>query len=220
MTDKTPEQIHEEYVAAKLAYNDKWLGGFANQPEAGGVAYCTVYSSKGVAVNLTSRGVTPVDAAESLIDAITILSPRYKLSPEKSLPQAAAPVQNPSAKSIMQETAGSGGSVVATGEPVYEDVEFDGASVFNADIVKVLPQPDNKVTIEFWGAGRKYAELFANKWKLDAAQGLMNRVTSEPMSKAAEYRLPCRVYYKLGKEYTNKKGEKSHYKDVVAVRPM
>lgn len=43
---------------------------------------------------------------------------------------------------------------------------------YKADIVKVLPQPDDRVTIEFWGTGRKYADLKVVKWKLESANGL------------------------------------------------
>jgi len=86
---------------------------------------------------------------------------------------------------------------------------------YKADIVKVLPQPDNRVTIEFWSVGRKYPDLKVVKWKLESANGLMKHVTSEPMDKAAEYKLECVVFYTHGKEYE----EGKFYKDVAHVRP-
>jgi len=126
--------------------------------------------------------------------------------------QAAPPIKNPTVAEI-------------TGEPVYEDIgpePPDGKSwiTFDADLVKVLPQPDNKTTLEFYQAGRQFAGVKVNKWKVENANGLMKHVTSEPMDKAAEYKLHCRVFYTEGKEGTTADGKKFHYKDVSHVRPL
>jgi len=73
---------------------------------------------------------------------------------------------------------------------------------FDADIVEVLPQPDNKVTLAFYGKDDKYPRVKVNKWKVEAANGLMKHVTSEDMGKAAKYSLRCRVYWTDGAAYT------------------
>lgn len=138
----------------------------------------------------------------------------WKFDGEKpQLPQASAPIQNPTVAQI-------------TGEPIYEDADIgeppDGKKwiTFDANIVKVLPQPDNKVTLEFYADGKKYPGVKVNKWKVESVAGLMKRVTSEPMDKAAEYRLNCRVYYTEGAEGKTADGKTFHWKDVAHVRPF
>ena len=96
-------------------------------------------------------------------------------------------------------------------------------NIYPASFVKILPQPDNKVTIEFYGKDRKqphndYPELKVNKWDVAQAAGLMKHVTSADVSKAAEFSLNCSVYWLEGKEYTTKDGGKGHYKNVSHVR--
>jgi hypothetical protein len=98
-------------------------------------------------------------------------------------------------------------------------------NTYGASFVKILPQPDNKVTIEFYGKDRKtphndYPELKVNKWDVSQAQGLMKHVTSADVSKPAEFALSCTVYWLDGKEYTSTNGDKRRYKNVAHVRPL
>lgn len=91
--------------------------------------------------------------------------------------------------------------------------------------VKILPQPDDKVTIEFYGNDKKqphndYPGVKVNKWKSEQAAGLMKYVTSADISKAAEFSLPCKVYWTEGKEYTKPDGSTGRYKNVAHVRPI
>lgn len=134
-----------------------------------------------------------------------------------NLPAAAAPQPDPAAK-IAQEAGNKQMAQELQTQAEAVPAPPDGKlwQFYEADIVKVLPQPDDRVTIEFWGTGRKFPDLKVVKWKLDSANGLMKHVTSEPMSKAAEYKLRCRVYYTNGKEFEAGK----FYKDVAHVRPL
>jgi hypothetical protein len=91
--------------------------------------------------------------------------------------------------------------------------------ITEAAVVEVLPQPDEKVTIKFYGDGDKYPRVAVNKWRIEAATGLMKYVTSEPMSKAGKYTLSCRVYWTEGNAFTKEDGSTGHYKDVEHVRP-
>ena len=91
---------------------------------------------------------------------------------------------------------------------------------FDAATVEVLPQPDGRVTVSFYGDGRKYPDCKINKWKVEQANGLMKHVTSEPMDKPAKYTLACRVYYTDGAQYTKPDGTTGNYKDVEHVRPL
>jgi hypothetical protein len=90
-----------------------------------------------------------------------------------------------------------------------------GALTKSIDIIKVLPQPGDKVNIEFWQTGRKYAELYAKGWSLDRVRSLLSTVTKHDPSRPAELPIKCNVAYTLGKEY--KPGK--HYEDVQAIYP-
>lgn len=133
---------------------------------------------------------------------------------------AAAPQPDPAAKIALEEgnkqmAAEMQEQAVAV-PPSRKGAPYQTVDV---DIVEVLPQPDNKTTLKFYGANDKYPRVSVNKWKIEAANGLMKHVTSEDMSKAAKYHLKCRVYYTDGSAYQTTEGETRHYKDVEHVRP-
>jgi len=82
------------------------------------------------------------------------------------------------------------------------------------NVIKVLPQPGDKVNVEFWATGRKYAELYAKGWALDRAKKLLAPVTQHNPASPAELSITCDVVYSLGKEY--KPGK--HYEDVQYIK--
>lgn len=102
----------------------------------------------------------------------------------------------------------------AAPEPVGQPAP-QGALSKAINIIKVLPQPGDKVNVEFWQTGRKYAELYAKGWSLDRVRNLLSTVTKHDPAKPAELPLNCTVTYTLGKEY--KPGK--HYEDVQAIYP-
>jgi hypothetical protein len=143
----------------------------------------------------------------------------WKFDGEKEV--AAPPAPPADVKIVMQE----GNKELAKDlQKNYDDVGAPPAGkewiTFGASIVKILPQPDNKVTIEFYADGKKYPGVKVNKWKVESANGLMKHVTSEPMDKAAEYKLDCIVYYTEGAEFKLDNGKTGRYKDVSHVRPL
>jgi hypothetical protein len=195
-----------------------------NIPEAGGVAFATLYSQTGAAYNVTTRHNTAWQALEELVRTVRVAGLVLNMTTSKAdhLPAASAPAIPTPQRIALEE----GNKTMAT-ELHAADVALPpsrkGANVpyqaIQATTVKVLPQPDGKTTIEFYGDGRKYPDVKVNKWKVEAAAGLMKHVTAEPMDKAGEYKLPCVVYYTEGNEYTKPDNTQAHYKDVEHVRP-
>jgi hypothetical protein len=212
------EQEQKEYQEKVAGYDAKYAAVNAGLPEAGGIAYCTVYSRMGVAVNITGRGVNPVRAAEALIEAIALLSPVYHLTPDKHVPQAAAPTPPADVKIVAQENKPLAANLQADFDKVPDPPAGKVWQVLTVALVKVIPQPEGRVNIEFYEAGHKWADAKVQNWKMDSAVGLMKHVTSEPMDKPGEYKLDCALYYVDGKEKPNKPG--TFYRDVMHVRPI
>ena len=79
--------------------------------------------------------------------------------------------------------------------------------------INILPQPDDKVTIEFMKDGLKYPVAKINKWPNDRVQGFLAKVTTQDVTKPAEVKVSCRVYWKQGKQFAPGK----HYKDILKV---
>jgi len=133
---------------------------------------------------------------------------KFKSAPQAAPPPKAAPVEGSTASHVTTPPV-----LDATVPPPPEGKEWKYVDVQQ---IKILPQPDDKVKIEFWNPGRKYAEEILN-CKTERAAGILKHVTSAPVTVAANLSVPVRVYYVLGKEKANKPGEYWH--DVYHVRP-
>jgi hypothetical protein len=177
--------------------------------EAGGIAFATCYIH-GTPVNVTARANNAYDAISSLWRALDLAHEALPLEFEKPLPPQAPPP-------------------VASTEPVYAPVDGDLVEVppppagkeyiiFEADKLIILPQPDEKVTLEFYAGADKYPKVKVNKWPWEGATGLLRHVTSADVSKPATLSLKCKVYYTLGKQFTLDNGKTGNYKDVHHVR--
>ena len=193
-------------------------------PEAGGIAFTTIYSKTGVPINVTARAFSTKDAIKELMDSIVWAMGEYEMSVEKPLPPAAnAPLPTKDVAIALQagnkELAKQLQDSAAAVPPSRKGADV-AYSTIDVDIVEVLPQPDGKTTVKFYGASDKYPRAQVNKWKVEAANGLMKHVTSEDMGKAAKYSIRCRVYYTQGAAFTNQNGEIKHYLDVEHVRPI
>ena len=138
--------------------------------------------------------------------------------------QAPAPVPDIAAKIALEEgNKQMASELQAQANEVPPAPDGKQWNTYSAAFVKILPQPEERVTIEFYGKDHKqphndYPELKVNKWTLAQAAGLMKYVTSADVSKPAEFALNCTVYWLEGKEYTSTNGEKRHYKNVSHVR--
>ncbi len=90
------------------------------------------------------------------------------------------------------------------------------------DVIKVLPQPDDKANVEFWKDNLKFpvgAKL--NKAKYETIKGYFSHLELENMidpAKAGEYRIAGIQYWTQGNEYEYN-GEKKHYKNIVLLKP-
>lgn len=72
--DEEPEVKYPEYQPV-IDMKDS-----APFPEAGGIVFCKLYTLKGMEMNITSRGVTPKQALDQLMDSILYAMDRYKMT--------------------------------------------------------------------------------------------------------------------------------------------
>lgn len=214
-TDRSPE------VAPALSLD----------PEQASSNFYWILEREGQAFNLqtTVRGIVGPEelqahfrSAVHALDMVVKAGGKAKQVGQQASPPAAQPPKLPLDQKIALEEGNK--QMAAELKQAAEEVPPPPAGktwlTLDAKIVKVLPQPDNKVTIEFYSDGHKYPDVKVVKWKLEAAAGLLKHITAEPADKAGEYSLPCRVYYTEGKEYTTPSGTTGHYKDVAHVRPL
>lgn len=139
-------------------------------------------------------------------------------------PQAPAANPDPAAKIALEEgnkdLASELQEQAAAVPPAPDGKQWN---VTDIAFVKILPQPGDKITIEFYAADRKtphndYVTLKANKWDIGRAAGLMKYATSADVTKPAEFMLSCKVFWLDGKEYKDTSGGTKHYKDIYYVR--
>jgi hypothetical protein len=204
----------------------KTFGSERNTPNEAGFSMNMYLSNEIMGrVQFTFRGVTSAEWGIVLEDVDRfshyMRDKGWKFDGEIKLPSASAPAVSAPVRIAMEEGNKPLAQATANAEL---DVPAPPAGkewiVFAASIVKVLPQPDNKVTLEFYAEGQKYPGVKVNKWKVENANGLMKHVTSEDMGKAAEYKLQCQVYYTEGAEGKTADGKVFHWKDVSHVRPF
>jgi hypothetical protein len=199
---KTPIEEVEEY-------RDKSSAAQGVMTEAGGISFTTIYVDN-MPFNVTSRSSNPYDSIVQLKLGIDLAKKFLGATVSKDLPQAAPPKATPVTDELDK---------VFPKEPVYEALTAEGCTISHATSIKILPQPDDKVSFEFYEDGKKYPVVKINKWKIENAQGLLASVTSQDVSKAAEVKVNCNVYWKQGNEFTMPDGKKGHYKNVELVEP-
>ena len=200
------KDIQERVDEYRAKVNEK-LDGL---PEAGAIVYSTIYAGN-FPINLTQRANNVYDAYVAFKMGVDLLGEVFGVTLEKDIPQAAPPkVIKPSelhklAKDPVDE---------AFPEPVYEDVEVpEGIESSEVTSINILPQPDNKTTVEFIKEGLKWPVAKINKWPSDRVQEFLAEVTSQDATKAAEVKVSCTVFWKQGKEFAPGK----HYKDILKV---
>jgi hypothetical protein len=196
--------------------------------EAGAVAFTDMYTVKGAKVSITARSTA---SAEDVCRAIDALVAGMKYANSKygwdTVRPGAAPVTTPAAPKAdpAAQTAANAGNpqmaaaIQSQGEAVPPSKKGVPYKTLELDIFEVLPQPDNKTSIKFYGTGDDYARISVNKWSVENANALMKHVLSNDMSQAGRYTLPVVVYYTDGKAFTMKDGKTGNYKDVEHVRP-
>ena len=205
------KDIQERVDEYRAKVNEK-LDGL---PEAGAIVYSTIYAGN-FPINLTQRANNVYDAYVAFKMGVDLLGEVFGVTLEKDIPQAAPPIM----QQMKPETAAAFKTVMskkdelddAFGEPVYEEIP-DGIESSEVTSINILPQPDNKVTIEFVKEGLKWPVAKINKWPVDRVQEFLSEVTSEDVTKPAEVKVNCIVFWKQGKEFAPGK----HYKDILKV---
>lgn len=205
-----------EQQEQKVTLQDYWRGF----PEAPFSDTFKWVDADGFEHMTTVRGWGDKSLSEGITKAKALIEYNGGKPAGNRAPQAPAPTPDPAAKIAFEE-----GNKQMAAELQAQATEVppapDGKQWNTTKIVfvKILPQPDNKVTIEFYGNAHKqphdqYAELLVNKWTTERAAGLMKHVTSAPVTVPAEFALNCTVYWLDGKPKTNG----GFFKDVYHVR--
>jgi len=158
----------------------------------------------------------------------------------KANPVGAAAYSTPAApppetKAVAIARQAGGNEAAAAVQEALADIPQGEYETLDAVRLLVIPQPENRVTLEFYGERQKFPGVKANKWKLDLARALLKHVMNtdkvfveangQTVVQALDLTVACRVYYKLGKEYSyvdKQTGapKTGHYKDVEHVRPL
>jgi hypothetical protein len=146
--------------------------------------------------------------------------------PVRSRPaDAPAPTPDPAVKIALEE-----GNKQMAAELQEAGLEIPPApagkqyQVSDIAFVKILPQPGDRINIEFYSDDRKtphndFPSIKATKYDVGRAMGLLKHVTSADVTKPAEFMCRCKVYWTEGKEYKKADGGTGHYRDIHHVRP-
>ena len=148
---------------------------------------------------------------------------RYGSTPDKITKTTLAAIE--AFKTIRANNPRPEGKVSQTAEPQkkYEPKAVtheglpEGMEAFKEDFdeIEITPQADNKVSIAFLRDGMKFpVGAKINKWKIENATQSLAPLGEFDLTKAAKVRVAGTQYYTNGNEFTNQKGEKSHYKDL------
>ena len=85
---------------------------------------------------------------------------------------------------------------------------------FTASKITVTPKEDDKATVEFWGAGRKYADIYCTQ-KVESLVTLFGGGwTAQHFQSAASYDVKLTVAYTLSDKLNSKNNP---YKDLVSI---
>lgn len=193
-------------------------------PEAGGIAYCTVWGIKTdengvqheVSINLTSRGFTASEALDNLLEGLKHAA-ELKLHPYRKSEKVPEKRETTLPPSTIQEAAPETADEPVYG-PVAETPDEETSGTIDAVSFDVLLRPDGKTEVSFYAEGLKYPVI-----KTVRAPNTMVRVfqatglqwTEEHFQKPGTFKIPLKVRWIRGKEYMPGK----YHKDIVAITP-
>lgn len=200
MTDQTTKQ--ELYIEAP-------------QAEAGFSASWQMRDTHGQPVTLTMRALSAGEwrallgtraqmVETALKSGWALMSEAPRQSPQATVPASAPALESPHGA---QSTT-----------PV---TDFDTDGLYCTEVARVVcrPEPGDKVSIEFYEDGHKFADFKVGKAPLVRAGGLMKHVAHlVDITRAVDVSVRLNVWWKYGNEYTNQKGETKRYRDVMHVR--
>jgi len=180
-------------------------------PEAGGIAYCEMFTEKGVKINLTGRGHTAAEAADNLVDGIMHAASKYKWVADPAKLSRPAPTQYATPPPPTSYPAGA--PVPAVAAVV--------SGVMHSNKMESKPRPDGRVDLGFFDADKpqlKYAEINACQGAADLVKILQGVGSWTPahFAAAATYPVDYDIHW-VASTNTKKSGEP--YKNIVSVTP-
>lgn len=169
---------------------------------------------------VTFRGARAGDALK-VVDHVRAFAANVTKNGWKFKVATPAPPPTPNGAAAIVREEGNGhlaAHIEAEAERIPDPPAGKVWHTIDAARVVIKPEPDSRVTLEFYESGHKWPDIKANKWKMDQARGLLKHVTSHDPKEAADLSLACRVYYTDGKEKNDKPGE--FWKDIAHVRAI
>lgn len=188
-------------------------------PEAGGVAFMELWGTvtdsaterrEAFKINVTARAETVKGAIDRIIAGMQYANEVYHLKPYNPMapqtPNRPAPVTNQPNPNVKTNAAAA--PAPAPSQPVQANAADNG--VIQVAKVVVTPRTDGKSKVEFFGAGRKYADLSSVMTPDSLANLFGSGWTPDHFMVATEYQVSFSAYWRnsdklnsSGKPYRN-----------------
>lgn len=200
-------------------------------PEAGGIAWVELYGKKTddsdgnqyeIKINLTSRALSPIEALNRLIEAISYAQ-QYNLKPY-STRYAPKPAETPQAPASAPTIPAPGAAPKAPGipEPTYEDVEPKTTGVIEAVKMTITPRADGKTKLDFYEEGHQYPDISAvmAPEQLSAMMQAVGAWTPDHFRQIATYDRNQGIHYKISWRHSTQLNRAGNpYKNIVTINP-
>lgn len=190
-------------------------------PEAGGVAFMELWGTvtdsaterrEAFKINVTARAETVQGAIDQIIAGMRYANEVYHLKPYNPMapqtPNRPAPVTNQPNPNVKTNSAAA--PAPAPSQPVQENENQPEGGVIRVVKVLVTPRTDGKSKVEFFGAGRKYADLSSVMTPDSLANLFGSGWTPDHFMVATEYQVSFSAYWRnsekmnsAGKPYRN-----------------
>lgn len=174
-------------------------------PEAGGIAFATLYTQKGAAINVTARAHGPKEAIKELVDAIVWAMAEYSMTADR--PGAvSAPAKTPDPAAKIAADAGNkplAAAIQAQGEAVSPAPGGKPWLTMEISRIVIKAEPGDVYTLECFAPGHKWPDLKVSKRKADVIAGMLKHITSADPTKPADYQVNAIAYYLEGKPKEN-----------------
>ena len=192
--------------------------------EAGGIAFCELWGvstdedgvKHHVRINVTARDLNSTSALRQLMETIKFAKEEYKMKPYQpnfgsvSKPKT-EPVGNSDPFPAVQEAAKP---AVQTNPATNRPVPAEGVNAFHCTRL-VVSQYNGKAKLDFYSAGRKYAELTSYVAPEQAGAWFQPfGLTSDDFFGSGEHTVSLKVLWK-NSDKLNSKG--NPYKNVVSI---
>lgn len=192
-------------------------------PEAGGVAFMELWGTvtdsaterrEAFKINVTARAETVQGAIDQIISGMRYANEKYHLKPYNPMapqtPNRPAPVTNQPNPNVKTNSAAAPAPAPAPSQPVQENENQPEGGVIRVVKVLVTPRTDGKSKVEFFGAGRKYADLSSVMTPDSLANLFGSGWTPDHFMVATEYQVSFSAYWRnsekmnsAGKPYRN-----------------